>query len=553
MSGHTDSSRRAPLLTPAQRQGVEYAGGPMIVLAGPGTGKTRVIVERIAHAIRERGVDPASILAITFTIKAAEEMRRRLAAELGDNRADQVRACTSHSFGRDLVSRFGDVLGFAETPRLIDGPVVRRTLRELARKLGSFPDLPTQGREGAVAETVRMIAACRNSDVTPARAGAFAEEWGRTIEARREPGSETDDGFLADVARHRRFADQAALYAAFEAECHRRGWMCIDELITLAIRLLRENPMAAAIVRQECRCVLFDEFQDANLSQIELLRVLCPPKSSPDLCVVGDDDQSIYRFRGADDRGFERFRKIWGEGVKLVRLDENHRSHDPIVRLAGVVMGHAPHRFDPTKVLRVADSRPEHASGPPIELVRLGQRRVEAGCGDDRVAGARGAADRGGGGAGGYAAGQDRGDREDEHGCGADPPGAGDRGDSRGVDRQGQPVRRSGRPGRAGVGDAADGSRGGVGGESRVVPPAGGAQRGGSGGAAPGVRGVGGAHDAGPVRGGRDARLGACLRRLAPRQRGACSGGRPGGGAVRADLRPALGGCCGGSGGSCGV
>lgn len=371
MSGLFEVGKKGPLLTRAQRRGVEYADGPLIVLAGPGTGKTRVIVERIAHAIRERGVDPARILAITFTIKAAEEMRRRLAMVLGDNRADQVRTCTSHSFGREVVARFGDVLGFAETPRLIDGPVTRRTLRELSRKLGSFSDLPAQGRDGAVAESVKIIGACRNADVSAKRAVAFAEEWGRTIEARREPGSEEDDDFLADVARQRRFADQAALYAAFETECHRRGWITMDELISLPIRLMREHPMVAAILRQEAKVVLFDEFQDANLAQIELLRLLCPPKSSPDLCVVGDDDQAIYRFRGADDRGFERFKKIWGK-VELVRLDENHRSHDPIVRLAGLVMSHAEYRFDKNKTLKVAESKPEHLKGLPIEVVRLG-------------------------------------------------------------------------------------------------------------------------------------------------------------------------------------
>ncbi len=372
MAGPVDVSKRAALLTRAQRRAVEYADGPLIVLAGPGTGKTRVIVERIAHAIRERGVDPASIVAITFTIKAAEEMRRRLAIELGDNRADQVRACTSHSFGRDLVTRFSDVLGFAEPPKLIDGPVVRRTLRELARELGSFPDLVAQGREGALAETVKMIGACRNSNVTTTRARAFAERWGLELEQRHSAGEEPSDDFLADQGRQRRFAEHARLAEAFEKRSHERGWICIDELISLAIRLLRDHPMVAAIVRQECRCVLFDEFQDANLAQIKLLELLCPPSSRPDLCVVGDDDQSIYRFRGADDRGFERFEKIWGkERVERVTLDENHRSRAPIVTLAGVVMSHAPVRYDATKTLRVAESKPEHQSGPPVEVVRV--------------------------------------------------------------------------------------------------------------------------------------------------------------------------------------
>lgn len=367
--------KTAAVLTAAQRRGVEFEGGPLIVLAGPGTGKTRVIVERVAHMVRGRGIDPARIVSITFTIKAAEEMRRRLALELGDNKADLVRACTSHALGRELVLRFSDVLGFGGPPQLIDGPVTRRTLRELSRELGSFADLPSQGRDGAVGETAKFVAACRNGNVTAPRALEHAARWARDVEARREAGSETDDEFLADAGRQRRFADQAALYDAFEKRCHERGWITMDELITLPIRLLRDHATPAAMIRQEIQAVLFDEFQDANLAQIELLRLLCPPERSPDLCVVGDDDQSIYRFRGADDRGFERFRKIWGTRVETVRLEENHRSRDPIVRLAGVIMDGSPHRFDPCKVLKVAASKPEHLTGPMIELVRVPRDR----------------------------------------------------------------------------------------------------------------------------------------------------------------------------------
>jgi DNA helicase-2/ATP-dependent DNA helicase PcrA len=363
------------LLSPAQQRAVEYSGGPLVVLAGPGTGKTRVIVERIAHMVNVRGIDPASIVAITFTIKAAEELRTRLAKALGDNRADAVQATTSHAFGRRLILRFSDVLGFSGTPRLIDAPACRRTLRELTQTHRLFAWLPRAGRDSAVAQSLRFIGDCRNHTITPAQALAHAELWESRLASIADPTEAA-----AERERLRRFADHARLFAAFEKTTRERGWITVDELITLPLELLTRHPGIAAIVRQETAAVLFDEFQDANRSQIELLRLLCPPGGANDLCIVGDDDQSIYRFRGAEDRGFELVDSIWGPRahmgghIEKVRLEESHRSRRPIVAAAGVTISAAEHRYDPDKILRVAPSRPELQEGPPVEFVRLKSR-----------------------------------------------------------------------------------------------------------------------------------------------------------------------------------
>lgn len=336
------------------------------MLAGPGTGKTRVIIERIVHMITVRGIDPSAIVAITFTIKAAEELRVRLAEALNDNRADAVKATTSHAFGRTLVLRFADLLGFAGPPRLIDAPAARRLLRELCATNRLFTWLPSAGRDGVVVEAVRFIGDCRNHTITAATALAHAQEWARRIEAISDPVQAA-----AQREHQRRFADHARLFDLYERATRERGWIGVDQLITLPIELLTAHPGVAAIVRQEVSALLFDEFQDANRSQIELLRLICPPESPRDFCVVGDDDQSIYRFRGAEDRGFEIVDAVWGAGVRKVRLQDNHRSRGPIVEAARVTIAAAEHRFDRTKTLRVAPEKPDSLHGPHVEFITL--------------------------------------------------------------------------------------------------------------------------------------------------------------------------------------
>ncbi len=345
-------------LNPAQRDAVDHRGGPLIVLAGPGTGKTRVIVHRVERIIRD-GADPRSIAAITFTNKAAAELRERLAASIGGSAADRMYAGTIHGFGDRLIGRFGDLIDLPARHVLLDSARRRRLMRDLVREHNLYADLVAGGREAILDDAANVIERFQNWCIFPADAERFAGEWGARLE--NDPTDLDADARRAERARAARFAHHARLYALFDAACRGRGWYGYGDMVLLAVRLLRESAGAAAIARDEFRHVVVDEFQDVDRGQIELLRLLCPPKHNPDLCVVGDDDQSIYGFRGADDRAFAHFEAIW-PGARTIPLEWNYRSEAPIIETANAVMTRAGVRFAPGKVVALP---PEKRDAPP--------------------------------------------------------------------------------------------------------------------------------------------------------------------------------------------
>ncbi len=362
-------------LNQAQGRAVDHRDGPLIVLAGPGTGKTRVIVHRVARMIRD-GIEPERIVAVTFTVKAAGELRERLAEAVGPAAADGVHAHTFHGFGQRLVSRFADLLGLPPEPTIIDGAQRRRLAREVVRRGGVLEGdgLVAEGLESLIEEGLRHIEAFRHLGKFPEDVEAFAAEWAGRLEA---DGTALEaEALEAERARRARFAGFARLYTALDAECRRRGQLSYEDLILLPIRLLRGHAGAAAIVRDDYRHVVVDEFQDVNAGQIELLRLMCPAESAsgaprdPDLCVVGDDDQSIYLFRGADDRAFARFRRHWPRAAQI-ELTENYRSERPILEAARVVIERAEpgDRFAPDKVVEPASERREAGPGAGVEGV----------------------------------------------------------------------------------------------------------------------------------------------------------------------------------------
>lgn len=349
-------------LDSSQHQAVVHADGPLIVLAGPGTGKTRVIVHRVARIIRA-GTDPRSVVALTFTNKAAAELRTRLASILGAAVADSVSAGTIHSFADGLVRRFGDLAGFRARRVLVDSARRRRLMGELVLRHNLYPDLVSQGREAILDQAARTIEQLQCAGVFSDRAEAFARDW--TERAARADGDA--ERLAAERARASLFAQHARLYALVDAACRERGWYAYGDMVMQAIRVLRDSADAAALARDAFRHVVVDEFQDVDRGQIELLRLLCPPAKNPDLCVVGDDDQSIYAFRGADDRAFARFARLWPEH-REVRLGWNHRSGRAIVALANAVMARASIRFAPDKRTEVA---PRRESAPPDADARV--------------------------------------------------------------------------------------------------------------------------------------------------------------------------------------
>lgn len=377
-------------LTEAQRRAVEHDDGPLMVLAGPGTGKTRVITRRVAHLIRERGVRPESVLAVTFTVKAAGELRSRLIDLIGPD-ADVVQAYTLHGLGYRIVRRFGDMAGvqMARHPRdgrpmLADDAVQLRTLRRIVREHGLLTPDRAQGASGAA----EYALAVRKELCNAGRSIASALETCAKARAALEQGRGLDGAAIAEPelagerARWARFEEACRAGQLMDREFRARGMLTLDDLIGVASAVLRSSADARAILCSEVRHVVVDEFQDVNVGQIEMLELVAPPegpgRSRPDLCVVGDDDQSIYGFRGADEFAFERFVSTWGRagkssarplGVERIDLSDNFRSTPAIVRVAGGVIGRATSRFAPDKVVRPgkAGTTPGH-----VEVVHLG-------------------------------------------------------------------------------------------------------------------------------------------------------------------------------------
>lgn len=356
-------------LNEQQRAAVEWSGGPLIVLAGPGTGKTRVIIARIARLI-EGGADPRTIMGLTFSVKAAEEMRSRLAAAVAPRAAEAVTLSTFHAFGRGIIARFGDFVGLSPAPTIMDSARVKRLLRRIVRELNLFPELLASGREPVLDRLAGFVSQCRNAAKSPAEARACGEAWVKRAAAN-EAGLE-GDALEAERLRARAFEQASRAFERFDAECARLGLATFDDFLAQPIRILREKPQPGVFLRDEIRHIVVDEFQDVNPAQLELLRALAPPSTTPDLCVVGDDDQAIYSFRGADTHAFSRFASIWA-GAETIPLTTSHRCAPPILAAANAVIRRAASRFAPDKTIEAAPDAPRGSA----EGVLLAKKRKE--------------------------------------------------------------------------------------------------------------------------------------------------------------------------------
>jgi DNA helicase-2/ATP-dependent DNA helicase PcrA len=295
-------------LNPEQRRAVLHTGCPLLILAGAGSGKTRVVTTKIAWLIREQGLDPRSILAVTFTNKAAREMAER--ARLIDDRAGMAMLRTFHSFGAWFLRRNG--------------------------ALGNLdPNFVIYDDEDSAA----LIAALQE-DLSRAEARQIARSIARAKDLFLSP----EDPDLDLVDYRPKFRQH---YAQYEARLAQIGNVDFGDLIKKPVEILRANPDVADRFRSRFRVILVDEYQDANTAQFELLKELWEPSAY--LCVVGDDDQSIYRFRGAEVRNILEFPDRF-PNVDIIRLERNYRSFSPILALASSVVDHNEGRLGKTLV-----------------------------------------------------------------------------------------------------------------------------------------------------------------------------------------------------------
>jgi DNA helicase-2/ATP-dependent DNA helicase PcrA len=316
-------------LNERQREAVSAGDGPTLVLAGAGSGKTRVIVHRIAYLVQARSVSPDAILAVTFTNKAADEMRRRV-QDLLPRPATDLSLHTFHALCLRLLRRFGEDVGLSPAFSVY-GEDERRTL--LRRVL----------RETGLAER----------DYPLSRVSASISAWKNQAFAQRDTG--TRDPNIAMAAER------------YQQELEAAGGVDFDDLLVKGVELLECSVRAHSYAARRFRHVLVDEYQDTNRVQYRLLRLLAPHGN---LFVVGDEDQSIYNFRGADLRNILDFERDF-PGARVVKLEVNYRSTAAILRAASGVIGHNVERKGKTLV-------PSLPEGERIHLHEADDEREEA-------------------------------------------------------------------------------------------------------------------------------------------------------------------------------
>ncbi|MDR1326058.1 MAG: ATP-dependent helicase [Treponema sp.] len=295
-------------LNEEQRAAVFHSGRSLLILAGAGSGKTRVITTKIAYLIREQGVDPRTILAVTFTNKAAREMADR--ARLIDGRAGFAILRTFHSFGAWFLRRHGSLAG-------LDSGFIIYDDDDTASLLGAIMEGSSRGE---VREAAHHIARAKDYFLSP------------------------DDPELTLIDHRREFR---RIYRDYEERLAKTGNVDFGDLIKKPVEILRNNPAMAERFRSRFKVIMVDEYQDANVAQFELLKEIRSEDTY--VCVVGDDDQSIYRFRGAEVRNILEFPERF-PGTDIIRLERNYRSLAPILSIADSVVNHNEGRLGKTLI-----------------------------------------------------------------------------------------------------------------------------------------------------------------------------------------------------------
>jgi ATP-dependent DNA helicase UvrD/PcrA len=322
-------------LNPAQREAVEHVEGPLLVLAGAGSGKTRVLTMRIAALIDRHGVPPDRIFAVTFTNKAAGEMKQRIGRLLNRDPSG-LWIGTFHSLAARLLRREAELLGFSRRFTIYDEDdrlsLIRRLMEQQGHSTKLFPPRAVQS----------VISAAKNRMVPPSELAAGG-------------------GFdrLAQVA--------SEVYAALGPALKGANAMDFDDLLLHPLTLFREHPARLRAYQARFNFILVDEFQDTNRAQYELVRLL---GSHGNVCAVGDDDQSIYGWRGADVRNMQDFLKDF-PGAKLIRLEENYRSTQVVLDAANGVIAENSGRIGKTLTTR-------RRGGESVTLVAAADERDEA-------------------------------------------------------------------------------------------------------------------------------------------------------------------------------
>ena len=291
------------LLNPKQKEAVFCTEGPLLILAGAGSGKTRVLTYRIAHLIKDEGVNPWNIMAITFTNKAAGEMKERVERLVGMG-ADSIWVTTFHSTCVRILRRFADRLGYDNSFTIYDTDDQKSVMKDVCKHL----QIDTkQMKERTI---LSAISSAKNELVGV---------------------QEYETQSMGDFRKQK----VAAAYREYQNILKKNNAMDFDDLIMNAVELFKACPDVLEYYQKRFQYIMVDEYQDTNTAQFQLIRLLA--EGSRNICVVGDDDQSIYKFRGANIRNILDFEKYYPEAV-VIRLEQNYRSTQNVLDAANAVI-----------------------------------------------------------------------------------------------------------------------------------------------------------------------------------------------------------------------
>ena len=299
-------------LNPQQQAAVEHIGSPLLVLAGAGSGKTRVITQKIAWLIRNAGVNAKNIAAITFTNKASREMKARVGELLNSEEGRGLTVSTFHNLGLNILRREYKTLGYKAGFTIFDSQDSSTILKELTMNEAKLVD------DSDDDEDVRwIISRWKNDFISPSKAFEVATS-GHEVHA-------------------------AKLYRAYQRQLKAYNAIDFDDLILLPLQLFKENPEILKKWQNKLRFLLVDEYQDTNTCQYELVKLLAGVRK--ELTVVGDDDQSIYAWRGAKPENIAQLQQDY-PNLKIVKLEQNYRSTSRILESANALISNNPHLFE---------------------------------------------------------------------------------------------------------------------------------------------------------------------------------------------------------------
>src|SRR5438876_3454320 len=365
-----------------QREAIEHGNGPMLVIAGAGTGKTTVLTRRIARLVRENVAQPGDILALTYTDNAAHEMRERVRSDLRGTDISQMQVATFHAYCNNLLIRSGKNFGVLDDKDL--WIYLRRRIREL--RLNYF--IRAANLSQFLNDLLDFMRRCHDELVGPEKYAEYL----RRVEAGELPAPRVckskNAGSLSDEETLGRCREISSVFATVEHMLDEENLGTFSHMITRAYALLQADPKLLAQEQQKTRFILVDEFQDANFAQVKILQKLAAQERN--VFAVGDPDQAIYRFRGASSAAFALFQHQFPD-AKLVALEKNRRSTSPILNCAFALISKNPaitseargqfaHQRSPLVSAREEDAAREGKplQSNPVDAVLLTAKEVES-------------------------------------------------------------------------------------------------------------------------------------------------------------------------------